>query len=60
MDRWTWGNEVVQNIIALGVVSTYLGLMWMLVEVPTHLIAFVGAILLYFGFKVYKAKTNGG
>ncbi len=60
MDRWTWGNEVVQNIIALGIVSVYLGLLWRMVEIPVHLIGFVGAVLFYFGFKTYKKGTKPG
>uniref|UniRef100_A0A6M3JAY1 Holin n=1 Tax=viral metagenome TaxID=1070528 RepID=A0A6M3JAY1_9ZZZZ len=53
-DTWSWLNEIVQNAIALGVVGTYLILVLGGTEAPVELKAFVGAILLFFGFRIYK------
>jgi hypothetical protein len=59
VDNWSKLNEVVQNILALGVVGTYLYLVIVGATVPLALVGFTTAILLYFGFKAYKNGTNG-
>ncbi len=58
MDRWTKLNEVMQNLIAGGMAGAYLFMTVRGLETPNELKVFVGAILLYFGFKVYRGKQN--
>ena len=58
-DSWTWLNEVVQNIMGVAVVGTYLYLTIVGRDTPAILETFAAAILIFFGFKVYKASRNG-
>jgi len=58
-DKWTSFNEVVQNLLALAIVATYLYMVLNGKTVPIELTGFTAAILLFFGFKIYKA-SNGG
>ena len=57
--RWTIYDEAVQNILALFVVITYLVMTFKLYEVPVELKIFTGAVLVGYGFKVFKTKING-
>jgi hypothetical protein len=59
MDNWSKLNEIVQNLLALSVVGTYLYLVIVGATVPLALVGFATAVLLYFGFKTYKNGTNG-
>jgi hypothetical protein len=58
-DKWSTLNEIVQNLLAVGIVSTYLYLVIIGATVPLALVGFTTAVLLFFGFKSYKDMTNG-
>lgn len=59
-DKWSTANEVVQNVLALAVVGVYLYMVLRGMTVPFELTAFAGGVLLFFGFRAYKATNNGG
>lgn len=50
-DKWSKFNEAVQNLIAMGVVGTYLYLIINNATIPIEMTGIVFAILFYFGFK---------
>ncbi len=58
-DTWSKLNEVIQNVIGVSIVGVYLFMVVNSMEAPVELKAFVGAILIYFGFRIHKSKNNG-
>lgn len=60
MDKWTWLNEVVQNLVALAVVGVWLYLVAVVKEVPVSVDLVLGAVLLFLGFQGYQRTKNGG
>jgi heterodisulfide reductase subunit A-like polyferredoxin len=57
--KWTIYDEIVQNILALSIIAIYLIMAISLKETPAELKIFTGAILVAYGFKVWKNKKNG-
>ena len=58
-DTWSWANEIVQNIIGIAVVATYLYLVITGSVAPMELKVFAAAVMVFYGFRVYKASQNG-
>ncbi len=61
MDKWTWGNELMQNLVIAGVSALWIYLNFAGKAVPDPVNWAFGAILIFLGFKSYKngGKTNG-
>lgn len=55
MDRWTWANELLQNLVCAGVAALWLYLNFMGRSVPDQVGWAFAAVLLFLGFKSYKA-----
>jgi hypothetical protein len=56
--KWTWLDEIVQNMIGVSVVGTYLYLVIVNRDAPLALEALVAAVLFYYGFKAYRKVKN--
>jgi hypothetical protein len=56
MDKWSWCNELVQNLVCSGVTTLWLYLIYIGRAIPTQLDLAFGAVLFYLGFKTYKTK----
>ncbi|MFA7519590.1 hypothetical protein [Shewanella sp.] len=57
MNKWTWIDEVAQNLIGLAIIGCYLYLVIMGRDTPTAMEALVVAVVAYYGFK--SIKKNG-
>lgn len=57
-DYWSRFNEFSQNAIGLAIVATYLYMTLKGLATPVELRGFALAVLIFYGYKSYKA-TNG-
>jgi len=58
MNKWSRIDEIVQNVVGLAVMATYLVMTINGKDIPWHLVAAVTAVLIYYGFKVSKKTAT--
>ncbi len=56
MDKWTWVNELLQNLVCSGIAALWLYLIYSGRLVPDQLDIAFAAVLVFLGLKSYKTR----